>query len=108
MSWFTHQKNLQNHILLEAQSNIVDMAHMALSQLKALKKKELLLSALMMSHDEIKRLASDQEKLITESSSLPDTVAPNPARFLIVDSVDNTTVDTLDNEGQVMVDEGVI
>ena len=36
------------------------------------------------------------------------TIAPNPASELIVDSADNTTVDTLDNEGQVMVDEGAI
>ena len=106
MSWSTHKKSLQNHILLQAQFNIVDMAHTALGQLEELKKKELLLSALMMSHDEFKQLAADQENLIVDSSSLPNTVAPNPASLLIVDSVDNTTVNMLDNEGQVMVDEG--
>jgi hypothetical protein len=28
--------------------------------------------------------------------------------LLIVDSADNTTVETLDNEGQIMVDEGAV
>ena len=48
-----------------------------------------------------------KKKLIVEPSSLPDTVAP-PLSLLIVNSANNTTVDTLDNEGQVMVDEGEI
>ena len=61
-----------------------------------------------MSHDEFKQLAADLEKLIVASSSLPDTVAPNPANLLNVDSTKNTTVKTLENEGQVMVDEGAI
>ena len=62
----------------------------------------------MMSKEEFDKLAANQNKLIVESSSLPDTIAPNPASELIVDSADNTTVDTLENEGQVMVDEGVV
>jgi len=51
-----------------------------------------------------------KKKLIVESSSLPDTVAPNPVSMLIADSdsTNNTTVDTLENEGQVMVEEGGI
>ena len=63
---------------------------------------------MMMSHDEFKQLAADRENLIVASSSLPDTVAPNPANLLNVDSTENTTVETLENEGQVMVDEGAI
>ena len=94
--------------MLEAQSDIVDMAHTALGQLEALKKKELTLAAMMMSEDEFDKLAADRKKLIVESSSLPDTIAPNPASELIVDSTDNTTVETLENEGQVMVDEGAV
>jgi len=93
--------------LLEAQSDIVDMAHTALGQLEALKKKELLLSAMTMPDDEFEKMCADREKLIVESSTLPDTVAP-PLPLLIVDSTDNTTVETLDNEGQIMVDEGAV
>jgi hypothetical protein len=39
---------------------------------------------------------SDRKKLIVESTSLPETVAP-PLPLLIVDSSENTAVDTLDN-----------
>ncbi len=52
-------------------------------------------------------MCADPKKLIIESSSLTDTVAP-PLPLLIVNSANNTSVDTLDNEGQVMVDEGEI
>ena len=93
--------------MLEAQSVIVDMAHTALGQLKALKKKELTLAAMTMPDDEFEKLCANRKKLIVESSSLPETVAP-PLPLLIVNSADNTAVDTLDNEGQVMVDEGAI
>ena len=61
---------------------------------------------MMKSEDEFDKLAADWTKLIVESSSLPDTIALNPASELIVDSANNTTVDTLENEGQVMVDIG--
>ena len=37
-----------------------------------------------------------------------NTIAPNPASELIVDSTDYTTVSTLDNVGQIMVDEGAV
>ena len=83
------------------------MAHTALGQLAALKKKELTLAAMTMLDDEFEKLCADRKKLIVESSSLPETVAP-PLPLLIVNSADNTAVDTLDNEGQVMVDEGAI
>ena len=55
--------------MLEAQSDIVDMAHTALGQLEALKKKELTLAAMMMSEDEFDKLAANQKKLIVESST---------------------------------------
>ena len=93
--------------LLKAQSDIVDMAHTALGQLEALKKKELTLAAMTMPDDELEKLCADQKKLIVESSSLPETVAP-PLPLLKVNSANNTAVDTLDNAGQVMVDEGAI
>ena len=65
------------------------------------------LGAMPMPEDEFEKLCVDRKKLIVESSSLPETVAP-PLPLLIVNSADNTAVDTLDNEGQVMVDEGAI
>jgi len=83
------------------------MAHTALGQLEALKKIELLLSAMTMPDDEFEKMCADRKKLIVESFTLPDTVAP-PLPLLIVDSTDNTTVETLDNEGQIMVDEGAV
>ena len=92
---------------VQQQSDIVDMAHTAFGQLEALKKKELLLSAMTMPKDEFEKMCADRKKLIVESSSLTDTVAP-PLPLLIGNSANNTTVDTLDNEGQVMVDEGAI
>ena len=82
-------------------------AHTVVGQLKVLKKKELTLAAMTMPDDEFEKLCADRKKLIVESSSLPETVAP-PLPLLIVNSLDNTAVDTLDNEGQVMVDEGAI
>ena len=90
--------------LLEAQSDIVDMAHTAIGQLEALKKKELTLAAMTMPEDEFEKLCADRKKLIVESSSLPDTVAPNPVSMLIVASPNNITVGTLENEGQVRVE----
>jgi len=53
------------------------------------------------------QMCADRKKLIVESPSLTDTVAP-PLPLLIVDSANNTTVETLDNEGQIMVDEGAV
>ena len=61
-----------------------------------------------MPEDEFEKLCADRKKLIVESSSLPDTAAPNPASLLIVDSADNTNMDTLENEVQDMVEEGGI
>ena len=99
---------------MESQSDIVPMAHTAVGQLKALKKKELTLAAMTMPEDEFDKLCADRKKLIVESSSSVegndphDTVAPILDSMLIVDSTNNTTADTLDNDGQVMVDEGAI
>ena len=52
-------------------------------------------------------MCANRKKFIVESPSLTDTVAP-PLPLLIVDSANNTTVETLDNEGQIMVDEGAV
>jgi hypothetical protein len=46
--------------MLDAQSNIVGMKHMALGRLKALKKKEFLLAALTMSQEEFKKFGGQK------------------------------------------------
>ena len=46
---------------MEAHSDIVDMAHTALGQLEALKKKELTLAAMTMPDDEFEKLCADQK-----------------------------------------------
>jgi hypothetical protein len=63
--------------LKESQSDIVEMAQTALGHLKALKKKELLLAALLMTHEEFEQLAAEREKLIVESAALALFDAPN-------------------------------
>jgi hypothetical protein len=62
---FTNANNIK---LLEAQSDVVEMAHMALGHLEALKKKELVLAALTMTQEEFDNLAADRNQLIVESS----------------------------------------
>jgi hypothetical protein len=52
--------------LNEVQSNVIEMAHTAIDHLKLLKKKELLLAALLMTQEEFNNLTADWEKLIVE------------------------------------------
>jgi hypothetical protein len=91
--------------LLEAQSDAAKMAHTVLGHLKVLKKKELLLAALMMSQNKFDKLAAEREKLIIESSlsaegnNHPNFYSTSPAHVLIVNWAKNTTVDTFENEG---------
>ena len=56
--------------LLEAQSNVVEMAHTALGHLEMLKKKELVLAVLTMTQEEFDKLAADRNELIVESSGM--------------------------------------
>ena len=49
--------------LLEAQSDIVEMAHTALGHLEELKKKEMVLAAMIMSNDEFDQLISQRNQL---------------------------------------------
>jgi hypothetical protein len=89
-------------------------AHTVVGQLEVLKKKELTPAAMTMPKDEFEKFCADPKKLIVESSSSAegndphDTVAPIPDSMLIVNLANNTTADTLDNDRQVMVDEGAI
>jgi hypothetical protein len=66
--------------LLEAQSDVVEMAHTALGHLEALKKKELVLVALTMTQEEFDKLVAGRNELIVESSGddHPNPDAPIP------------------------------
>ncbi len=97
--------------LLEAQLDIVEMAHTALGHLEELKKKELVLAALTMTQEEFDKLAANRNQLIVESSGddHPNSNAPIPANELVValsDDFTDKSVDTSGNEGGVMGDEG--
>ncbi len=55
-----------DHKLKEAQSDIVDVAHMHLGHLETLKKKELMLAALTMMQEEFDQLTANRRDLIAE------------------------------------------
>jgi hypothetical protein len=57
---------VDNAKLLEAQSDIVEMAHTALGHLEELKKKELVLAAITMSNEEFDQLVIQRNQLIVE------------------------------------------
>jgi hypothetical protein len=90
--------------LLEAQSNVVEMAHTALGHLEMLKKKELVLAVLRMTQEEFNKLAADRNVLIFESSGNdhPNSDAPIPDNELVVALSDlftaNQSVDTSGND----------
>ena len=97
--------------LLEAQSDVVEMAHTALGHLEALKKKELVLAALTTTQEEFKKLAADRNELIVESSGddHPTSDALIPANELVVtlsDLFPDESFDTSGNDVGVMGEEG--
>ncbi len=75
--------------LLEVQSDIVEMAHMALAHLEELKKKELVLAAMRMMDEEFQKLAANRNALIVDSAASgddhPNFDALSPARQPIND-----------------------
>ncbi len=88
------------------------MAHAAIGHLEALKKKELVLAAMMMTEEEFQKLAANRSVLIVEPAASgknhPNFDAPIPACQLIVDlndSTDNTSdkapIDMIKYEGGV-------
>jgi hypothetical protein len=108
---FEKWTDADNLKLLEAQSDIVEMAHTALGHLEALKKKELVLVALTMTQEEFDKLAADRNELIVESSGNdhPTSDAPIPANELGValsDLFTDESFDTSGNDGGVMGEEG--
>ena len=87
--------------LLEAQSDVVEMAHTALGHLEELKKKELELAAMAMSNKEFDRMVAQRNQLIVESSD-----DPNLPPELIVHSTattgDTASIDTSGDGGGVV------
>jgi hypothetical protein len=55
---------------LEAQSDIVEMAHMALGHLEALMKKELVLAAMTMTDEEFQKIGHQQERVDCQVSHI--------------------------------------
>jgi hypothetical protein len=77
---------IANDLKLEgAKSDIVEMEHMHLGHMEALKKKELVLAARTMSLEEFDQLMADRQSLIVNSTS-----EEPPANELIVDSPSNS------------------
>jgi hypothetical protein len=60
---------VDNSKLLEAQSNIVEMAHTALGHLEELKKKEMVLAAMTMSNDEFDQLSAQRNQLTSTATA---------------------------------------
>ena len=100
--------SVDNAKLLEAKSDIVEMAHIALGHLEELKKKELVLAAMTMSNEEFDQLVAQRNQLIVESvvesgNNHINSDAPMPPPEMIVNSTVNTgnnaSTDTSGDEG---------
>ena len=70
--------------LLEAQSDVVEMAHTALGHLEELKKKELVLAAMTMSNEEFNRLVAQRNQLIVESPVSESAVSENTPSYALI------------------------
>ena len=97
--------------LLEAQSDVVEMAHTALGHLEAQKKKELVLAALTMTQEEFDKLAADRNESIVECSGddHPTSDALIHANELVAalsNLFTDEAFDTSGNDGGVMGEEG--
>jgi hypothetical protein len=72
--------------LLEAQSDIIKMAHTAMGHLEVLKKKELVMAEMTMTEEEFQKFAANRNAFIVESAASsddhPNFGTPIPARQL--------------------------
>jgi hypothetical protein len=87
--------------LLEAQSNIVEMAHTALGHLEELKKKELVLAAMTMSNEEFDRLVAQRNQLFVESAVGSGEAQPEVTVASTATAGDNASTDTSGDGGGV-------
>ncbi len=94
---------------MEAQSDVVEMAHTALGHLDELKKKELVLAAMTMSNEEFDRLVAQRNQLIVESTVSESAVsentpsnAPIPPPNLTATTGDTASIDTSEDGGGVV------
>ena len=69
--------------LLQAQSDIIEMTHIAIGHPEVLKKKELLLVALVMCQDKFDKLAASRNHLIVELSGDGDDNELVPSQELL-------------------------
>ena len=94
--------------LLEAQSDVVEMAHTAIGHLEELKKKELVLAAMTMTEEEFNAIAEKRSALICESQNIH---SPIPAPELIVASIASAIDESSDMSGNadgIMGGEGCV
>jgi len=89
--------------LLEAQSDIVEMAHTALGHLEELKKKELVLAAMTMSNEEFDRLVAQRNQLFVNSAVAVGSgeVQPEVTVASTATAGDNASTDTSGDGGGV-------
>jgi hypothetical protein len=93
--------------LLEAQSEIVEMAHTALGHLEELKKKELVLAAMTMSNEEFNQLVAQRNQLIVESAvASGDAHINSDAPILPPELIVNSTMTTNDASTDTSGDRG--
>jgi hypothetical protein len=90
---FERWTDADNAKLLEAQSDVVEMAHTALGHLEELKKKELTLAAMTMSQEEFDQLVEQRNALIAESAVVSGNNHPNPSAPTMTTG-DNASADT--------------
>jgi hypothetical protein len=88
--------------LLEAQSDIVEMAHTALGHLEELKKKELVLASMTMSNEEFDQLVARRNQLFVESAVASGNTPPEVTVTLTATAGDNASTDTSGDGGGVV------
>ena len=81
-------------LLEEAQSDIVEMAHTHLGHMEALKKKELLLAARVMSQEEFDQLVADRNASLASTNSTPSDAPPENEFAVESHHNSNATIDT--------------
>jgi hypothetical protein len=94
--------------LLEAQSDVVEMAHTAIGHLEELKKKELLLAAMTMTEEEFNSLAEKRSAAMELSSNFhPPIPEPELIAALIGNAIDEASDMSGNFDGIIGGEEGI-